>query len=124
MIYLDTHIVVWLYEGQLGLLTSHAKRLLNSEDLFVSPMVMLELDYLRESRRITPPSEKIFEYLSRKLGLSICNKSFIEVINSARKQSWTRDPFDRVIVGQANLNSYQLLTKDTHIRKHYQHAVW
>jgi len=92
LIYLDTHIVVWLYERQLALLTPHAKRLLNTEDLLVSPMVMLELDYLRESKRIKPPPQRIFEYLRRKLGLSLCDKSFIEVIDSARKQRWTRPP--------------------------------
>lgn len=124
LIYLDTHIVVWLYERQLGLLTTRAKRLLDAEDLLVSPMVVLELDYLRESNRITLPSHKIVEYLRRKVGLSICDKSFQEVITSACKQSWTRDPFDRVIVGHASLDQNRLLTKDEHILKHYRHAVW
>lgn len=124
MIYLDTHVVVWLYEKRLGLLTSSAKKRIETEDLFVSPMVALELDYLKESGRITPGSPRILEYLRRKLGLSVCEKPFLEVINSACRQIWTRDPFDRLIVGHASLHQNSLLTKDEHIHKHYKLAVW
>jgi len=37
---------------------------------------------------------------------------------------WTRDPFDRLIVGLAALAGSALLTKDRTIRKHYRKATW
>jgi PIN domain nuclease of toxin-antitoxin system len=39
-------------------------------------------------------------------------------------QSWTRDPFDRIIVSQAALRNAPLVTRDQVIRDHYSQAVW
>jgi PIN domain nuclease of toxin-antitoxin system len=40
--------------------------------------------------------------------------------------SWTRDPFDRLIVAQARCTrrSIALITKDRLIRRHFKGAVW
>ena len=48
VIYLDTHILVWLYGGMVDLLSEKAKTLIESEDLVISPLVELELQYLFE----------------------------------------------------------------------------
>jgi PIN domain nuclease of toxin-antitoxin system len=50
--------------------------------------------------------------LAVRLGLQVCNLPFVAVIESAIELSWTRDPFDRIIVGQATLNGSARLTKD------------
>src|SRR6266446_4317453 len=36
----------------------------------------------------------------------------------------TRDPFDRIIVGQAALQQRTLVTKDCAMRDHYPYALW
>lgn len=38
--------------------------------------------------------------------------------------SWTRDPLDRIIVANANLNNDTLVTKDENILKNYERAIW
>lgn len=38
--------------------------------------------------------------------------------------SWTRDPFDRIIVAPASLNHNILVTKDQSILKNYENAKW
>ena len=124
MIYLDTHVVVWLYEKRLDLLSSLARRLIERETLLISPMVTLELAYLKEIRRIRVSSSTIVNYLQQKLGLAGCARPFPEVVRSSLRLSWTRDPFDRLIVGQARLSSSRLVTKDEHIHRHYRYAVW
>jgi PIN domain nuclease of toxin-antitoxin system len=43
VIYLDTHVVVWLYAGDLELLPQEVRELLEGEELVISPMVELEL---------------------------------------------------------------------------------
>ena len=40
------------------------------------------------------------------------------------RQSWTRDPFDRIIVAQAALRRTSLITKDAVIRADYNRALW
>jgi len=40
------------------------------------------------------------------------------------EKDWTRDPFDRIIVGNAAAENAVLITKDNSILEHYEHAVW
>jgi PIN domain nuclease of toxin-antitoxin system len=42
----------------------------------------------------------------------------------AESLAWTRDPFDRIIVGQAAIRNDLLLSKDETIRAHYNGGVW
>ena len=44
-VYLDTHVVTWLYAGRVDLLSEPASRLINEATVVVSPMVALELAY-------------------------------------------------------------------------------
>ena len=57
-------------------------------------------------------------------GRLFCEESFQHVITLALQQTWTRDPFDRIIVGQAALQQRTLVTKDHAMRGHYPYAVW
>lgn len=123
MIYLDTHIVLWLYDSPQKL-RSGVRRFINAHDLLVSPMVVLELEYLHELRRSAESASTIVGYLDRKLGLKVCDLPFPDVVGAAARQSWTRDPFDRIIVGQAVLRGAPLVTKDHVIRTHYPDAFW
>jgi PIN domain nuclease of toxin-antitoxin system len=124
MIYLDTHVVAWLYAGDLKKLNSPTKQLICDEQIFISPMVQLELTYLFEIKKITIPSKKVIQQLNQTIGLNICKKPFEEIIKLAEENTWTRDPFDRIITAQAQLNENILITKDRIIRKNYKLAAW
>lgn len=124
MIYLDTHVVVWLYAGAKSKLTEKGIKLINTNELLASPIVQLELQYLLEIKRITQSPVSIFKDLATRIGLKTCQKSFEHVMQESIKQNWTRDPFDRIIVAQAALNKMQLLTKDKTILQNYAHSIW
>jgi PIN domain nuclease of toxin-antitoxin system len=124
MIYLDTHILVWLYDGEIDLLSDKAKKLIEKNSLVISPIVKLELEYLHEIKRLKDTAEKIFQYLNANIGLELATDSFTDVVNKSIKEKWTRDPFDRIITAHARFSSLKLLTKDEKIHKHYNHAVW
>lgn len=124
LIYLDTHVVAWLYAGRLDLLPIAARRRLEAGDLLISPMVELELEYLFENRRTTKSGREVVESLRQDFGLKICDLPFPQVIEAALEQTWTHDPIDRILVAQAALRQAPLLTKDDLIRKHYARATW
>ncbi len=124
LIYLDTHVVAWLYAGRLDLISRRATGLIEAEDLLVSPMVALELEYLRETKRLAVGGNEIVRTLHAQIGLRVCDLSFPTVIGAALEQRWTRDPFDRLIVGHAAVAAKPLLTKDKIIRRHYRQAAW
>ena len=123
-VYLDTHVVTWLYAGRVDLLPEQASQLINEATLVVSPMVALELEYLFEIGRTTKPSQQVMDALSLEIGLQICELGFGLVIQRALTEVWTRDPFDRIIVSQAALRNLPLISKDQSILHNYKHAVW
>ena len=124
LIYLDTEAVAWLYAGRVELFSAEAIELIDKEELRISPAVVLELEYLHEIHRLGTKGNTVVQGLSAQLGLRVCDLPFPAVIESALDQTWTRDPFDRIIVGQAAISASPLVTKDRAIRRHYRKAVW
>ena len=124
MIYLDTHVVIWLYAGLSEKFSEQARALINDHEISISPIVRLELQYLHEIQRVTDDSQTVVDDLINRIGLSICDKPFDQIITKALIFPWTRDPFDRFIVAHAALNDNILLSKDQSVRKNYTHAKW
>jgi PIN domain nuclease of toxin-antitoxin system len=124
VIYLDTHVVVWLYAGETELLSETAAEYIENNDLLISPIVYLELKFLYEISRIKVVPAEVLENLSASIGLSICDKSFPQIISESISLEWTRDPFDRIIVANAIVNDAVLVTKDSGIQKNYSKARW
>jgi len=125
MTYLDTHVLVWLYASAGEKISPVASVAIEAaDDLRISPMVLLEVDFLHEINRITVGSREIYAYLHEHIGVSVCERSFGDVVSFAADQSWTRDPFDRLIVAQAAFGAYQLISKDSVIQAHYPETLW
>ncbi len=124
MIYLDTHVVVWLYAGELSLLSDKAGELIEDNDVYISPMVMLELQYLKEINRIKSEPALMCENLAGAIGLRICDRPLLQLVTEAMPLEWTRDPFDRMIVAASRINDAFLVTKDRMILENYSGAVW
>ncbi|HTV05638.1 MAG TPA: type II toxin-antitoxin system VapC family toxin [Acidobacteriaceae bacterium] len=123
--YLDTHVVVWLANRSLERLTRRARRAVEQHDLLISPMVMLELAYLYERKRITLPARDVLLKLEHEIGLRVCGLPFPQVANAALDELWTRDAFDRVIVAQAKANGLApLISADEEIQQHYPRTIW
>jgi len=124
MIYLDTHCVAWLYAGLIERFTVVGRECLEREDIYISPIVALELQYLYEIQRIRVPSSEMIEYLKVVIDLQICPLEFYHVMTESLSLNWTRDPFDRIIVAQSIAGGGPLLTKDEVIRKNYDAVIW
>jgi len=123
-IHLDTHAVVWLYAGRGDLFPSRLLDRIERADLYISPFVLLELQFLREVGKVNVKVDKFLREMKDELGLKLCPSPFASVALEAVRISWTRDPFDRVIVAQALVNEARLITRDSVILKHYRAACW
>lgn len=64
------------------------------------------------------------DVLRRDLDLETCKLALASVVGAALEQTWTRDPFDRLIVAQAAHGKASLLTADSNILSHYPAAFW
>src|SRR5262245_32505649 len=103
MYFLDTNAVIWLYQGELEKFSDEVKHVLEANDLFVSPLVKLELQYLHEVKRIREKASKVIQVLYESIGLQLHNVPLTVLIERCLDEAWTRDPFDRMITAHARL---------------------
>jgi PIN domain nuclease of toxin-antitoxin system len=122
--YLDTHAAIRLSHGR-GRIGRDAAKLIERCELLVSPMVLVELEYLYEIGRLTLPAKDILRKLEHEIGLGLCDLSFADVARAALDEKWTRDAFDRMIVAQARLRGLApLISADELVAEHYPRTVW
>lgn len=124
MIRLDTHVVVWLYTGEVDRLSGRAISSIEEATPVISPMVQLELTYLHEIGRLSVGGADVVADLRDRIGLQLSDAPMAAVVNAAASLTWTRDPFDRIIVADAHVSSAELLTKDERIHDHVSIASW
>lgn len=120
---LDTHVAVWLYAGNVELLSEKAAQAIETSRLLISPISILEVDYLHETGRIGVGGGPLLEELERSIHLEVAEDSFTAVARIASGLTWTRDPFDRLLVAHASLRQVPLVTKDSTLRRHYR-CIW
>ncbi|MEE9411456.1 MAG: PIN domain-containing protein [Methylococcales bacterium] len=124
MIFLDTHVVVWLFSGYVTKLSKVVVDHIENNDLFISHVVRLELQYLFEIGRITAAPETIIKNLNASIGLKVSLMKTEQVFDKAIEYSWTRDVFDRLITAEADVSGFVLITKDKIILANYNKAIW
>jgi len=124
--YLDTHVAVRLANSDLSLISQPALDTIAKTDLLISPMVLLELEYLFELKKETRlTAEDIQRKLELELGVRVCPLNFRAITRVAAGEKWTRDPFDRIIVAHAKANGLSpLISADRLIMQNYPRCIW
>jgi PIN domain nuclease of toxin-antitoxin system len=124
VVHLDTHVLVWLAGRSAHRLSRAALGAIESADLRISPIVLLELQYLHGIGRTPVKPDAILLDLTGWLGLTVSDTPFATVVEHARGLDWTRDPFDRLIAASAIAEAATLVTADETIRRHLPGTVW
>ncbi len=123
MVFIDTHIAVWLYNGFTERFSPKVKRTFDTNDIKISPTCKLELEYLYEIGKITKGPGVILDVLADSIDLTVDDISLNELIESAISEKWTRDPFDRLIVAHAKKRNTILVSADRTIAQHYKKTL-
>lgn len=124
MIHLDTHAVVWLYQGRTEVFPDALLRFMGARRPMVSPMVRLELALLFQVGRLLVPAEQILEGLRSSADLVVAESGFDRVAAIAGRLDWTRDPFDRLIAAHALADDLPLVTRDAVMLANCAVARW
>ena len=123
--YLDTDVILWLAAGKVNRLSAVARGLVEKADLLLSPMALLELEYLHEIGRTKFPARDLLKKVSHETNLSLCEIPASTIASAALDEKWTRDLFDRLIVANAKANGFAwLISADEEIARHYPRTVW
>lgn len=121
---LDTHAAVFLWEGRVEVFGAASREVLETHELLISPITRLELAYLREIGRLSVEPDQILGGLEADARVALTVDDLAAVVTRALDLTWTRDPFDRLIVATARLHKAKLVTRDRNIREHVEGAVW
>lgn len=113
MILLDTNALIWLAQGhrRVASLASSARR------LYVSPANLLELQFLIEAGRVRLRGIGL-DALAHDSRWALDDPPSADWFRQAWGLTWTRDPFDRLLVAHARLRDWKLATADTGVLDH------
>jgi len=114
---------MWLIQGD-GRRLRPIRAHLDRSAWAISPMVLVELQLLYELGRVKASPEVAVRDLAATSGLTVADRPFLDVARQAEALSWTRDPFDRLIVATALAANASLLTRDEIILANCPLAVW
>jgi PIN domain nuclease of toxin-antitoxin system len=117
VILLDTNALIWLEQGH-----ARSRVLLDLErQLYVSPATLLELQFLIEVGRIRLRGGTL-ERLANDDRWLVDDPPAAAWFNQAHELSWTRDPFDRLLVAHARLRGWRFATADIALLKRFKPA--
>jgi PIN domain nuclease of toxin-antitoxin system len=113
---LDTHVILWNLEGGQGLGTEAREAIEDAEMLFVSAVSFSEIGVKVAIGTLTVPDdlvEQVFRAGVRFLGLSPEHGMGV-----ARLPLHHRDPFDRLLISQAQAEGLGMVTADERIMRY------
>ena len=121
IILLDTHFLVWI--------TTASPRLAEFPWLDryrpwgVSPVSLLELQYLAEVGRLSIRNPAFTNTVLLDARFVVDEVPLLQLVRQSLPLGWTRDPFDRLIVAHSRARRVPLCTMDRMILQHHDLLV-
>jgi PIN domain nuclease of toxin-antitoxin system len=113
---LDTHVVLWWLTDD-DTLTDELKGVLDHEpDIYISPAILWEVTIKHGIGKLTGPAD--LPELVRDCGFKGLPILGAHAIAAGRLPLHHRDPFDRILVAQAQVEKLTLVTRNPAIRKY------
>lgn len=118
---LDTHFLIWTLLGSKRL--ARFPWLGDLQPWGISPVSLLEIQFLAEVGRLEADTAQLLQLLNGDRRFVIDEPPLLALSQRALDLSWTRDPFDRLLVAHSSLRRAPLATLDERIRKHHRSVL-
>ena len=124
---LDTHTFLWWITDD-NRLSSSAREIITNGDneLFLSAVTGWEIAIKAQLGRIKLPKEP-HSFIAEQLSLNSIQSLPVHMSHALHIYSLPnhhRDPFDRMIIAQAQLEDFPILTMDSQIAKYQIKVIW
>ncbi len=107
---LDTHFLIWILVDSKRL--SAFPWLEHYRPWGISPISLLEIQFLSEVGRLNVHGPEFFEVLTSDPRFVLDEVPLATLVKKALPLSWTRDPFDRLLAAHSALRRTPLCTLD------------
>ena len=113
---LDTHILIWWLTDDKHLSKRARAAVADAARVHVSPVSAWEIEMKKARGRLTAPNN--LEATIRAHGMQPLPITIAHGIAAGQLPLLHRDPFDRMLIAQASIESLTLMTADEQIRKY------
>jgi PIN domain nuclease of toxin-antitoxin system len=114
---LDTHFLLWLVLGSKRL--TEFAWIDGHRPWGVSPVSFLEIQFLAEIGRLSVRNPEFVSTVMDDPRFTVDDVPLVALVRHALGLSWTRDPFDRLLVAHSVARRVALCTMDRRIRSHH-----
>ena len=112
-ILLDTHVLIWWFDGNDKLGLNAREQITNLEnDIYVSSATVWEMSIKQQMGKLVAPED--IEAKVEQAGFISLPISLFHAQQAGRLPQHHKDPFDRMLIAQAQAEGLQILTKDQH----------
>ena len=118
---LDSHVLLWLVSGHERLDITTRRRLAEADAVYVSAATIWELAIKRALGKLDVDIGVLLIRMAED-GLMQLPIMYLHGIVAGALPSHHRDPFDRMLIAQAHVESLKLITTDRDLR-HYDELV-
>ena len=123
---LDTHALIWFFNGD-NLLSEKARRLIEDPKnrKFVSIISLWEISIKIGIKKLEfDGGTKEIAYLINQNEFEILPIAIRHIVNYETLSLIHRDPFDRILVAQAQADKMTIITIDENIKKYKVKTLW
>jgi len=112
-ILLDTHALIWWFDGDKKLGSNAIEHISNPEnDIYISAATVWEMSIKQQMGKLVAPDD--IESKIEQAGFSALPISLFHGQQAGRLALHHKDPFDRMLIAQAQAEGLEILTKDEH----------
>jgi len=113
---IDTHVLLWTLNNDPRLSEAHRSIFLKGEDIAISAITVLEIAIKRSLGKVTLAVDLVA--LLREKGIPILLLNDEHAARVEHLPFHHKDPFDRVLIAQAQIEGMILVTSDKKIRRY------
>ena len=123
---IDTHVIIWFYEGDKTLPKKLRKFLENqNENIYVSMISIWEISIKRSIGKLELKENTSTILQNCEKHWNIINGFTAESLESYENLPLHhRDPFDRMLIAQAKTENLTIITKDANFSKYDVNILW
>ena len=116
-ILIDTHVLIWWLEGSKKLGQSAKAHITNGHnEIYVSAASVWEMSIKQQLGKLTAPDD--LDAIVEQAGFSKLSISLFHAQQAGKLPPHHKDPFDRMLIAQAQAEGLQLITQDEHFPKY------
>ena len=120
---LDTHALFWLVTSDKKISNKAKLKFRQAKQVFVPTIVLLELLYLLDKKKLHSQFPKILDQLKSEGRINFISLD-IAIVDNMSKEDFRLEMHDSVIVTSAQILNLPIIIKDKMIRTFYKNTIW